>query len=136
VKSLGASIVINYTKQDAPHEGERYDLVLDAVGKSKSSKLKDLCQKALTPEGKYVSVDDGSPKNSIEELSYLNELVEAGKLKAVIDRSYPLEEIFEAHRYVNQGHKKGNVVINVVLDDSITPAATERSAETAVAPDG
>ncbi|GAG21896.1 unnamed protein product, partial [marine sediment metagenome] len=75
VKSLGARQVIDYTKQDAPPEGERYDLVLDAVGKSKSSKLKEQCQKALTPDGIYISVDDGSPKNSIEELSFLNELV-------------------------------------------------------------
>ena len=113
VKSLGAGKVIDYTKEDTLPGGERYDLVLDAVGKSKSSKLKDQCQKALTPDGKYISVDDGSPKNSIEELSLLNELVESGKLKAVIDRSYPLEEIVEAHKYVDQGHKKGNVVITV-----------------------
>jgi len=113
VESLGAGKVIDYTKEDALPGGERYDLVLDAVGRSKSSKLKDQCQEALTPDGKYISVDDGSPKNSIEELSLLNELVESGKLKAVIDRSYPLEEMVEAHRYVDQGHKKGNVVITV-----------------------
>jgi len=113
VISLGAGKVIDYTKQDTLPGGERYDLVLDAVGKSKGSNLKDQCQNALTPEGKYISVDDGSPKNSIEELSFLNELVEAGELKAVIDRSYPLEEIVEAHKYVDQGHKKGNVVITV-----------------------
>ena len=113
VKSLGAGRVIDYTKEDTLPEGERYDLVLDAVGKAKSSKLKDQCKEALTPDGKYISVDDGSPKNSIEELSFLNELVESGKLKAIIDRSYPLEEIVEAHKYVDQGHKKGNVVITV-----------------------
>ncbi|HET6443219.1 MAG TPA: NAD(P)-dependent alcohol dehydrogenase [candidate division Zixibacteria bacterium] len=136
VRSLGADKVIDYTNEDALPRGERYDLVLDAVGKSKSSKLKEECQKALTPDGKYISVDDGSPKNSIEELSFLNELVETGKLKAVIDRSYPLEEIVEAHRYVDQEHKRGNVVINVVQDDSLAPAAIGRSAETAGAPDG
>jgi len=113
VRSLGADNVIDYTKEDAPPRGESYDLVLDAVGTSKSSKLKEECQKALTPNGKYISVDDGSPKNSIEELSFLNELVEAGQLKAVIDCSYPLEKIVEAHSYVDQGHKKGNVVITV-----------------------
>ena len=116
VKSLGADKVIDYTKEDTLPEGERYDLVLDAVGKAKSSKIKDQCEEALTPDGKYISVDDGSPKNSIEELSLLNELVESGKLKAVIDRSYPLEEMVEAHRYVDQGHKKGNVVITVEHD--------------------
>ena len=113
VKSLGAGKVIDYTKEDTLPGGERYDLVLDAVGKAKSSKLKDQCKEALTPDGKYISVDDGSPENSIEELSLLNELVESGKLKAVIDRSYPLEEMVEAHRYVDQGRKKGNVVITV-----------------------
>jgi len=117
VRSLGASNVIDYTKQDAPPEGERYDLVLDAVGKSKSSKLKDQCRKALTPEGQYVSVDDGSPKYSTEDLSFRNELVEADKLKAIVDCSYPLEEIVEAHSYVDQGHKRGNVVITVAHDN-------------------
>ena len=117
VKSLGAAEVLDYTKADAPPAGERYHLVLDAVGKSKSSKLKEACQKALTPDGKYISVDDGSPNYSLEEMVLLNELVEAGKLQAIIDRTYPLEEMVEAHRYVDQGHKKGNVVITVPHDD-------------------
>lgn len=116
VKSLGAGAVIDYTKEESLPAGERYDLVLDAVGKSKSSKLKEACQQALTPDGKTISVDDGSPKNTIAELSFRDELVEAGKLKAVIDRSYPLEEMVAAHRYVDEGHKKGNVVITVAHD--------------------
>ncbi len=68
----------------------------------------------LTKNGKYASVDKGSPKSITEYLELLNKLMEAGQFKPVIDRSYPLEEIVEAHRYVDKGHKKGNVVITVV----------------------
>ena len=113
VKSLGADTVIDYTKEDFISRRELYDFILDSVGKSKSSKLKLQCKKALTPNGKYVSVDDGSPKLCSEYLVLLRELIEAGHVKAVIDRSYPLEQIVEAHRYVDKGHKKGNVVITV-----------------------
>jgi NADPH:quinone reductase-like Zn-dependent oxidoreductase len=117
VISLGADKVIDYTKEDVTDRGELYDLVLDAVGKSKSSKFKDQCKKALTPNGKYISVDDGSPEEPVENLILLKELVEAGQLKPVIDRTYPLEEMVEAHRYVDKGHKKGNVVITVVQNN-------------------
>jgi NADPH:quinone reductase-like Zn-dependent oxidoreductase len=113
VKSLGADDVIDYTKKDFTNKGELYDFVFDAVGKRKSSKLKLLCKKALTPNGKYISVDDGTPKINIDYLILLKELIETGKIKPVIDRCYPLEQIAEAHRYVDKGHKKGNVVITV-----------------------
>ena len=113
VKSLGADTVIDYTKEDLISRGERYDLIFDAVGRKKSSKLKSQCKKVLTKNGKYMSVDRGSPKSLTEYLDLLNELMEAGHFKAVIDRSYPLEQIVEAHRYVDEGHKKGNVVITV-----------------------
>ncbi|HEY5671882.1 MAG TPA: NAD(P)-dependent alcohol dehydrogenase [Anaerolineales bacterium] len=113
VKSLGADAVIDYTKDDITKRGERYDFILDAVGKRKSSDLKLQLKNVLTPNGKYVSVDEGSPNATVENLIFLKELVEAGQLKPVIDRCYPLEQIVEAHRYVDKGHKKGNVVITV-----------------------
>jgi NADPH:quinone reductase-like Zn-dependent oxidoreductase len=111
VKSLGADKVIDYTKEDFTNNGESYDFIFDAVGKRYTSKLQ--YKKALTPAGKYISVDDGTPKIHIEDLILLKELVETGKIKPVIDRLYPLEQIAEAHGYVEKGHKKGNVVITL-----------------------
>jgi NADPH:quinone reductase-like Zn-dependent oxidoreductase len=109
--SLGADAVIDYTTQHALGTGQLYDVVLDAVGKRKTSRLKRACRAALTEGGKYISVDDGAPMSAAKDLALLTELAEAGRIKAVIDRRYPLEQIAEAHRYVEQGHKKGNVVI-------------------------
>ena len=111
VKSVGADTVIDYTKEDFTNRGDLYDFIFDAVGKKKSSRLQ--CKKVLTPNGKYISVDDGTPKIHIECLNLVKELIEAGKIRPVIDRCYPLEQMAEAHRYVDKGHKKGNVVITV-----------------------
>lgn len=113
VKSLGADKVIDYLKDDVMDINESYDIILDAVGESKNSNFKKQCKKLLAPNGKYLSVDNGSPTAAIQDLNYLVKLVEEDKLKPIIDSTYPLERIVEAHRYVDQGHKKGNVVITV-----------------------
>ncbi|MBV8859995.1 MAG: NAD(P)-dependent alcohol dehydrogenase [Acidobacteria bacterium] len=113
VKSLGADKVIDYTREDSVSGGELYDFIFDAVGRRKSSKLKLQCRSALKQGGKYVSVDGGMPRPRAECLVRLKQIIEEGHFRAVIDRCYPLEQIVEAHRYVDQGHKKGNVVITV-----------------------
>jgi len=110
VKSLGASQVIDYTRQDFTQSGETFDVVFDAVGKLAPAQSK----RALKPGGTYLNVlTDSDGGDHLENLLRLKELVEAGKIKPAIDRVYPLEQIVEAHRYVEQGHKKGNVVITV-----------------------
>ena len=113
VKSLGAEKVIDYTEEDSINKLELYDFILDAVGKNKSSALKVQCKKALTLNGQYTSVDDGLLKLRSEYLMQLKEIIEAGHLRPVIDRRYPLELIVEAHEYVDTGHKKGSVVITI-----------------------
>jgi NADPH:quinone reductase-like Zn-dependent oxidoreductase len=118
VESLGADKVIDYTEEDFTESGERYDLIFDAVGKSSSSK----CAKVLTPTGTYVSSSKGNAALKVEDLVFLKELAEAGKIRSVIDRSYPFEQIPEAHRYVDKGHKKGNVVITVEHNDKTDKA--------------
>ena len=109
VKSLGADQVIDYTRQDFSAGGAVYDAIFDTVGKCPKAQ----CAKALKPNGKFITIAKLSTKQSLEELTVIKELIEAGQVKAVIGRCYPLEEIVEAHRYVDMGHKTGNVVITV-----------------------
>ncbi len=112
VKSLGADHVIDYVKEDFTKRGQTYDVIFDAVRKTSYSRSKG----ALKEKGVYLSVRS-STREKVENLIFLKELMEAGKIKPVIDRYYPLEQTAEAHRYVEAGHKKGNVVINVRNSD-------------------
>ncbi len=110
VKSLGASQVIDYTRQDFTQSAETYDVVFDAVGKLSPAQ----CKKALKPGGIYLNVHaDSSGGEKVEYMLVLKGLIEAGVIKPVIDRIYPFDQIAEAHRYVEQGHKKGNVAITM-----------------------
>ncbi|MEL4304479.1 NAD(P)-dependent alcohol dehydrogenase [Methanococcoides sp. LMO-2] len=137
VKSLGADNIIDYTKEDFTKNGEVYDIILDTVvGKTSFSRCKnslsqngfylsvagglnDLLQKLWTSKigSKKVIFGGGEACEKKESLLFLKELIESGKLKPVLDRSYPLEQIAEAFTYAEQGHKKGNVAITVGHDD-------------------
>ena len=130
VRSLGANRVVDYTVEDFSTKGETYDVVFEAVNKSSFS----ACMGVLKEGGIYVNITEPFPSMQMlrekmrsskkvmlgenaperaEDLIFLKELVEAGKLKPVVDRGYPMKQIVEAHRYVDKGHKKGNVVITV-----------------------
>lgn len=109
VNSLGADEVIDYTKEDFKAIQKRYDTVFDTVAKFPQSKY----SRILAPDGTYVTIGSLDTKESMQNLVCITELIEAGKLNAVIDLCYPLEQMVEAHRYVEAGHKKGNVVITV-----------------------
>ncbi len=131
VKSLGADKVIDYTKEDFTQSDQTYDVIYDTVGKlsfsSIENSLKDsgifLAGSMTAVQGQWLSMRSsrtviaGTDSEEAEDLAFLKELIEAGKFKPTIDRRYPLEQIPEAHRYVDKGHKKGNVVITVVHDD-------------------
>jgi len=110
VKSLGADTVIDYTQEDFTQSNETYDVIFDAVAKLPSAQAK----RPLKKNGVYLNViSDSGGSEKREDLLFLTELIEAGKLKIVIDRCYPLAQIVEAHRYVDKGHKKGNVAITI-----------------------
>jgi NADPH:quinone reductase-like Zn-dependent oxidoreductase len=111
VTSLGADEVFDYTRQDFTATGERYDLIFDAVGKTSAAR----CSKALAPNGRYLNITKGGPSEGERkrDLVFLKELIEAGKLRSVIDRCFPLEQIVEAHRYAESGQKRGNIAVTV-----------------------
>jgi NADPH:quinone reductase-like Zn-dependent oxidoreductase len=130
IKSLGADKVIDYTQEDFTKNGETYDVILDSVGKSSLSSgmrslkkggiyLHTVVTPALGVRMRWISMTSGkrvmggTTTGRTEDLVFLRELIEAGKIKPVIDRRYPMEQIVEAHRYVDKGHKKGNVVITI-----------------------
>jgi NADPH:quinone reductase-like Zn-dependent oxidoreductase len=113
VRSLGATRVVDYTVEDFTDGAERYDLIFDAVGKNKSAAALRRCRRVLAPGGRSISVDDGTPKLRREDLVLLGELAARGEIRPVIDRTYALDDIVDAHSYVDMGHKRGNVVISV-----------------------
>jgi NADPH:quinone reductase-like Zn-dependent oxidoreductase len=130
LRSVGADHVVDYTREDFTKSGETYDFILDVVGKSSfSGSIRSLKQNGCylianqglsqMIRGRWTSMTSskkvifGAARPKTEDLVFLKELIEAGKVKSVIDRRYPLEQTAEAHRYVERGHKKGNVVITV-----------------------
>lgn len=109
VKALGTNRVIDYTREDFSTGGAQFDVIFDTAGKCPKAQA----VKALMPGGLFVTIAKLNTRQSLEELVFVHELIEAGKLRAVIDRCYPLEQAVEAHRYVGTGRKAGNVVIQV-----------------------
>jgi len=113
VRSLGAAACVDYTVEDFTESSASYDAVLDAVGGLKNPPPREKVAKVLAPGGVYVSVDETMPRFTQADLVELAGLAAEGSLKPVIDRTYPLERIAEAHAYVDQGHKRGNVIVTV-----------------------
>jgi NADPH:quinone reductase-like Zn-dependent oxidoreductase len=113
VRSLGAATVIDYTADDFTQTQQPYDVIFDAVGKRKSAAALRQARRALTPGGICVSVDDGTPRLLARDLTLLKDLAETKAIRPVIDRCYRLEQMADAHRYVDGGHKKGNVIVTV-----------------------
>lgn len=109
MKSLGADHVIDYKKADFSIMEDQYNLIVDTVAKFPKS----IYSKILSPNGCYVSIAKLDSKESMDNLIFIKKLIEKGELKAIIDRCYRLEDMVDAHRYVDTGHKKGNVVITV-----------------------
>jgi NADPH:quinone reductase-like Zn-dependent oxidoreductase len=109
VKSIGADYVVDYTKESLENSKIQYDIIFDAVGKTS----KDTCKKILKPNGKYITVLSGIAIGKQEDLNFLKKLVEQNKYTVIVDKCYNLEEIIEAYKYVETGHKKGNVIIKL-----------------------
>ena len=113
VRSLGATAVIDYTAADFTQGQQPYDVIFDAAGKRKSAAALRQARRALTPGGTCISVDDGTPELAAGDLTLLKELAKTKAIRPVIDRCCRLEQMTEAHRYVDRGHKKGNVIVTV-----------------------
>jgi len=113
VKSLGADAAIDYTKQEALDPQMKFDFILDAVGRNKSSVLKKSLGRNLAASGTEASIDDENLKLDSKRLDLVRDLIETGNIKPFLDRCYPFDEIAEAHEYVEKGHKKGGVAITV-----------------------
>jgi NADPH:quinone reductase-like Zn-dependent oxidoreductase len=111
VRSLGADDVIDYTTTDRIESDIEFDFILDSVGRIKSSKLKESCKQLLKNTGKYISIDNGDLILSSARLDQISKLIVNGKIKPMIEKSYPLDKIVEAHYYVQKGHKRGGVAI-------------------------
>ena len=112
VKLLGADKVIDYTQEDFSQKGETYDVIFDTIGNISSSRVR----RSLKKTGIHLNALNTHTKMKAVNLISLREIIEAGHLKTVIDRTYPIEKIAEAHRYVENKHKKGNVVITLKCD--------------------
>lgn len=113
VRSLGADVVLDYRTTDVLPDQKSYDFMLDSVGKHKHSKLKDACLAAVKPSGSSISIDDGALELSSNRLNKITSLIEAKAIHPVIDSIYAFDQLAEAHRYVETGHKCGGVAVTV-----------------------